>query len=403
MLEYIKQLNNPKNKRAAWFVGCLILLGELVLCALIIWKVPYTEIDWIAYMQEVGGFLDGERNYLNLKGDTGPLVYPAGFVYLYSGLYYLTQGGNIFLGQIVFYFLYVITQAIVLYLYIESELVPPWGLGLLALSKRLHSIYILRLFNDCWSSFFAYVATAFVINQKWRLAILIFSLGVSIKMNVLLFTPPVVFVALHDANFLDIFLGGLAGVLLQGVLAVPFLTTYPQEYIQRAFEFGRVFMYKWTVNFKFIDKQIFVSKELALGLLVAHLSLLVIFLVWKWMPKGDTFLGLFQRLFFKNEKQKRFSKQQTLYILFSGNFIGILCARSLHYQFYSWYYHTIPFLLWSTPFYLPFKLLLWILIEIVWNIYPATAQSSLLLLLCHVTLLVGLWLWQPEKQKQKVG
>lgn len=27
-----------------------------------------TEIDWIAYMQEVQGYEDGERNYFNLKG-----------------------------------------------------------------------------------------------------------------------------------------------------------------------------------------------------------------------------------------------------------------------------------------------------------------------------------------------
>lgn len=33
-----------------------------------------TEIDWRAYMQEVEGYLDGELNYVNLKGDTGPLV-----------------------------------------------------------------------------------------------------------------------------------------------------------------------------------------------------------------------------------------------------------------------------------------------------------------------------------------
>jgi len=33
-----------------------------------------TEIDWIAYMQEVSGFLNGEFDYLKLKGDTGPLV-----------------------------------------------------------------------------------------------------------------------------------------------------------------------------------------------------------------------------------------------------------------------------------------------------------------------------------------
>jgi alpha-1,3-mannosyltransferase len=33
-----------------------------------------TEIDWVAYMQEVGGFLAGEHDYAKLKGDTGPLV-----------------------------------------------------------------------------------------------------------------------------------------------------------------------------------------------------------------------------------------------------------------------------------------------------------------------------------------
>ena len=37
-----------------------------------------TEIDWVAYMQEVKGFLNGNFNYMDLKGDTGPLVYPAG-------------------------------------------------------------------------------------------------------------------------------------------------------------------------------------------------------------------------------------------------------------------------------------------------------------------------------------
>lgn len=38
---------------------------------------------------------------------------------------------------------------------------------------------------------------------------------------------------------------------------------------------------------------------------------------------------------------------QVLLIVFSGNFIGVLCARTLHFQFYSWYFHTLPFLLWQ--------------------------------------------------------
>ena len=41
----------------------------------------------------------GERNYENLKGDTGPLVYPAGFVYIFAGLKWLT-GGEVAAAQV---------------------------------------------------------------------------------------------------------------------------------------------------------------------------------------------------------------------------------------------------------------------------------------------------------------
>eukprot|EP00956_Cyclotella_meneghiniana_P000283 scaffold339_cov77-Cyclotella_meneghiniana.AAC.4 len=64
----------------------LLLLFETVLTSLIVYRIPYTEIDWIAYMQEVSSYQNGERDYINIRGDTGPLVYPAGFLYLYSWL-----------------------------------------------------------------------------------------------------------------------------------------------------------------------------------------------------------------------------------------------------------------------------------------------------------------------------
>lgn len=44
-------------------------------------------------MQEVKYYIDGERNYLKMHGDTGPLVYPAGFIYIFSVLYYMTNEG----------------------------------------------------------------------------------------------------------------------------------------------------------------------------------------------------------------------------------------------------------------------------------------------------------------------
>ena len=53
-------------------------------------------------MEEVAGPIkNGVWDYSKLEGCTGPLVYPAGFVWIYSGLYWLTnEGRNIKLGQV---------------------------------------------------------------------------------------------------------------------------------------------------------------------------------------------------------------------------------------------------------------------------------------------------------------
>lgn len=77
-----------------------------------------------------------------------------------------------------------------------AQVVPPWALGLLCLSKRLHSIYVLRLFNDGVAMLLAYAATALLLGSRWRAAALVYSAAVSIKMNVLLMAPPVLVVML---------------------------------------------------------------------------------------------------------------------------------------------------------------------------------------------------------------
>ena len=82
----------------------------------------------MAYMEEVGGFLGGELDYAQLKGQTGPLVYPAGFVYLYSALFYLTDHGNdILRAQYIFLALYLATTAVVMLIYHEAKVVSECG------------------------------------------------------------------------------------------------------------------------------------------------------------------------------------------------------------------------------------------------------------------------------------
>merc|ERR1719412_3130882 len=99
-----------------------LFMAEIVINTLVITKVNYTEIDWVAYMQEVEGVKNGTYDYSLLKGDTGPLVYPAGFVWIFTGLYYLTQSGtNIKLAQCFFAVLYLVTLALVFRIMVKTR------------------------------------------------------------------------------------------------------------------------------------------------------------------------------------------------------------------------------------------------------------------------------------------
>ena len=66
-------------------------------------------------MQQVAQYVGGERDYTLIKGGTGPLVYPAAHVYIYTALYHVTdQGRSIALAQALFVALYVGVLAVVM-------------------------------------------------------------------------------------------------------------------------------------------------------------------------------------------------------------------------------------------------------------------------------------------------
>ncbi|CAF0716464.1 unnamed protein product [Brachionus calyciflorus] len=367
-------------------IACILIPLELILNVIIVFKVPYTEIDWKAYMQEVEGFINGTYNYYDLKGDTGPLVYPAGFVYLYTALYWITNHGiNVRLAQFIYIIFYLVFISLVFLIYTKTRKVPPVALIIMSItSHRIHSIFVLRLFNDPIAMLFLYASIFCFMNKSWNIGCILFSLGVSIKMNVLLFAPGLFIILSLTHGLLNTFKYIFLCGIVQLILGAPFLLTYPIAYLHRSFELGRQFFYIWTVNWKCISEELFLSKPFQLSLLVLHLSVLLIF-----MNRILKNVGGLKAVVF-GQKKVKLSYDAIIFIMFLSNFIGICFSRSLHYQFYVWYYHTLAYLLWNTEFSNTFKFLLIGLIEFSWNVYPSTFYSSSILNLSHLIVLVGL-------------
>ena len=345
--------------------------------------------------------VNGTRDYSLLRGDTGPLVYPAGFVWLYMGLYWVTsQGANIRLAQYIFAGLYLATLALVFRILARTEKVPPYILVLMSLtSHRIHSIFVLRLFNDPVAVLFMYLAINLWMDDHISLGSFFFSLAVSIKMNILLYAPAVLLFYISNLGKLGalVQLAICAGVQL--VVGFPFLASHPMEYIIGAFNLGQVFLYEWTVNFRFLPEDIFVSRIFHIVLLAGHLTALACCAGYWWK-----YFSVYRKL---HKIEVPNCEQLLILPLFMCNFIGVMFARSLHYQFYVWYYHTLHYLAWATPFPVKFRLnILGIfpilfsivsyidfssgVIELAWNTVPSTSVSSLCLHVSHVFLLAGL-------------
>ncbi|KAF9939858.1 dolichyl-P-Man:Man(5)GlcNAc(2)-PP-dolichol alpha-1,3-mannosyltransferase [Mortierella alpina] len=385
------------NHAHFWKLAGLLFLGEILLNTVIIKKIPYTEIDWIAYMQEVSGYLRGETDYMKLRGDTGPLVYPAGFVYIYSALYYLTDlGQNVLRGQWVFMGLYLMTLGVIFAIYSKDKSVPPYVLIFLCLSKRLHSIYVLRLFNDPVAMFLLYASILAFLYRRWTWSSVLFSLAVSVKMNILLFFPAFGFLIWQTQGLLGTLLQLTTMTLIQIILSLPFTLHHAESYLRKAFEFSRVFEYKWTVNWKFLDEKTFLSPELSKLLLAGHFLVLFAFVFLRWSRSEGGIIPVILRGLTASKSvlwihAQYMKPNHILTLMFTSNFLGIVFARSLHYQFYSWYSMTLPYLLWQTRLPVVGRILLLGAIEWSWNVFPATAKSSGVLMASHFVILVGLW------------
>ncbi|KAJ7285958.1 glycosyltransferase family 58 protein [Mycena rebaudengoi] len=388
------------DARYFWWLASLVILGDFLFSELIIFFVPYTEIDWETYMIHIEVYLKGQLDYSKITGPTGPLVYPAGHLHIHHLLYGLTNSGtNISLAQQIYAVLYVGSVALTCTVYWLAGGIPNWVLLLLPLSKRLHSIYFLRLFNDCWAAIFVQAAIAAYQTGRDDLGTLLFSAALSVKMSVLLYVPALLVVLFKRHGLVATLRHVLTISVINALVALPFLREDYWAYLRSSFDLSRVFLYKWTVNWRMVDPETFLSRRWANGLLLGHVSVLVAFGLFVWCKKDGSVWTVLGRGFRRPGLPAGLAPVTADYIatiFFTSNLIGIIFARSLHYQFYSWYAQQLPFLAWRTRYPTLVKIALLVGIEYSWNVFPATPFSSTVLLTANTLLLIGTWTGYPN-------
>lgn len=415
---------------AANFAAVFVVIFEAVALKLIIASVKYTEIDFTTYMQQIKLINEGELNYKNIFGDTGDLVYPGGHVQVYQFLSWASQGGEDFsILQDLFRYLYLGTlmaTLLVYYFCIGEGNLKPWVFYLLALSKRLHSIYVLRLFNDCFATLAAVGSILILaLSSYWKttsslasylmtiLAADLYSLSISVKMNSLLYLPGFLLVLylLCDENLLKMIPPLIVAVFVQWMTGFKFLpldsspeaSEIRNAYLEQAFNFKRKFLYEWTVNWKFLSKETFMDDDFHKLLLSLHIVVLSLFMISKLITTNTMGKNLFKTAidglkFWKSTLlptsiiNSHINGPRFIFVAMAvSNLIGILFARSLHYQFLSWYAYSLPGLLVLNKFPAVFNIFLFAANEYSWNTYPSTPISSLILIGVLSIVILGVW------------
>lgn len=185
---------------------------------------------------------------------------------------------------------------------------------------------------------------------------------------------------------------------LQALLAFPFLAENPLGYLSRAFDFSRQFLFKWTVNWRFVGEDTFLSAPFSQALATATLSILAIFGLTRWTkPSGMPFGALLQRFYqataenAERQMSRRVTPDFVTSTVLASLAIGLLCARSLHYQFFAYIAWTSPYLLWKAGLHPIPIYAIWAAQEWAWNVYPSTETSSQVVIGCLAVQVVGIW------------
>ena len=187
-------------------------------------------------------------------------------------------------------------------------------------------------------------------------------------------------------------------------MGAPFIFHDIFAYLSGAFRGFGDLQHKWSVNWKFLPTDVFMDKRFAILLLLLHVTVLILFANYRWCREVKGLSGLRKRLTSQGRTLKSvFSHLNSLFEPCSCT-LSVSSSQDRHFQFYTWYWHALPVLLWSADV-LPVwsKLILLLMFEYAWSYGldkvegTSTFLSSLVLQIAHFTLLLSLWFSKPAK------
>jgi len=220
-----------------------------------------------------------------------------------------------------------------------------------------------------------------------------FSLALSVKMSILLYSPAIAIILLKRNGVYRSMVYLCTVILVQIALSWEFLSAYPRDYLKGAFDFSRQFLYKWTVNWKMLSEETFLSNQLSYGLLICHVVTLLILGHFLWSRPEGGFGGLVLTALRNPGKpvsKAPLTSEDIITWMFTCNLAGITFSRSLHYQFYSWYAYQVPYFVYKARAPFVVKFLCMACVEYAWNTFPATGKSSTVLLVCNLLYLCSM-------------
>ncbi|KAM9963543.1 hypothetical protein ACTFIW_006776 [Dictyostelium discoideum] len=325
-------------------------------------------------------------DYNNYMHYHGPNTYPAGFLYLYTLLYYISNHGqSLQIFQLIWAFLEFFN--FILIKKICEKLSIPIILAVLPiLSNRLHLYNVRVVINDFPSTFLIHICILLLISKRFKLFSTLFSIIVSLKLNTIFHSPAILFIFFNSLSIGQVILNLSIMAFIQLLVGLPFLMVNPIAYFTNAYDFSRTLLWEKTRNFKFIGRLIYDSTLFNILLLLLLIITILIF-IYKYQLAVNEINRLLKVVknntggTINNENNNNNNnnigdeeielKLKRIYILsfISVNFFAVVWARGLYTPFMCWYFYTLPIILYFAKFSYTFIVLFWLAHEILFRFF----------------------------------